>query len=410
MSTNGDVAILRELTKQYVEVAAKPIQDERRDLWRRHNSLERTRPLIYVRWLAAWHEAADSKLECEDGFFQHFETVLRQEIFQDTIGDDSIQEPWLTLGAARPTPPGGIWGLPYGRIPSPIAGGSWMFDPPIKRWEDMEGLAEIHHVVDEELTAHSLARLQEAIGDLIEISVDRAPVWQVWHADISYDIANLRGLEQVMWDMADAPGQLHRLCRFLSESIQRVHQEAEDAGDWRLCDHQNQASPYALELPDPRPNSDPVDRERLWVFCAAQEMAQVSPAMHDEFVLQYQLPIISRFGLSAYGCCEDLTHKIGMLRQIPNLRRIAVTPAANVAECAEQIGTDYILSWRPNPSQMICCGFDPGLIRQVVGGAMEASRGCHVDITLKDVQTVQGNPANLREWVKVVREVTDGYA
>jgi hypothetical protein len=33
-----------------------------------------------------------------------------------------------------------------------------------------------------------------------------------------------------------------------------------------------------------------------------------------------------------------------------------------------------------------------------------------VDITLKDVQTVQDNTANLREWVKVVREVSDGYA
>jgi hypothetical protein len=410
MSTNGEVAILRELVKQYVEIAAKPIQDERRDLWRRHNSFERTRPPIYVRWLAAWHEAEESKLKCEDRFHQHFEAVLRQEIFQDDIGDDSIQEPWLTLGASRPTPAGGIWGLPYGRIPSPVSGGSWMFDPPIKRWEDMEGLAEIHHVIDEEATASNLARIQDAIGDLIEINVDRAPVWQVWHADISYDLANLRGLEQVMWDMVDAPEELHRLCRFLSEGIQRVHQEAEDAGDWRLCDHQNQASPYALELPDPEANSAPVKREQLWVFAAAQEMAQVSPAMHDEFVLQYQLPIISRFGLCAYGCCENLTQKIDMLRQIPNLRRIAVTPVADVAKCAEQIGTDYILSWRPNPSQMICCGFDPDLIRLVVRDAMEASRGCHVDITLKDVQTVQHNTANLREWVKVVRGISDEHA
>ena len=30
---------------------------------------------------------------------------------------------------------------------------------------------------------------------------------------------------------------------------------------------------------------------------AAQEMAQVSPAMHDEFVLEYQRPIIEKFGL-----------------------------------------------------------------------------------------------------------------
>lgn len=409
MSSNGDVMVLRELTKRYVEIANKPIQDERRELWRKHNSFERTRPLIYVGWLAAWHEVAESKLECQDPLFRHLETMLRQAIFQDQIGDDSIQEPWVTVGAVRKTPAGGIWGVPYGRIPSPEKGGSWMFDPPIKRWEDMERLAEVHHEVDEEATARNVARVQDAIGDLIEVNVDRAPVWQVWHADISYDLANLRGLEQIMWDMVDAPQQLHRLCQFLSESVQRVHQEAEDAGDWRLHNHQNQAMPYVRELPDPKPNSEPVKRDKLWVFCAAQEMAQVSPAMHEEFILQYQLPIISKFGLCAYGCCEDLTHKIDMLRQIPNLRRIAVTPAADVRKCAEQIGTDYIISWRPNPSQMICCGFDPDLIRRIVRDAMEACKGCFVDITLKDVQTVQGNPGNLREWVKIVRAITDDY-
>ena len=409
MPTNGDVAILRDLVKQYVEIAAKPVQDERRDLWRRHNSLERTRPLLYVRWLAAWNEAEESKCECEDAFFRAHETRMRQEIFQDTLGDDTIQEPWLTVAASRWSPPNGHWGVKYGRIPSPIAGGSWMFDPPIKDLHDLSDLAEIHHVVNEEATAANVQRLGDAVGDLIEINVDRAPIWQVWTADISYDIANLRGLEQVMWDMADDPEGLHGLCSFLSESVQRVHQEADEVGDWRLHNHQNQAVTYGGELPDPQANSEPVKRDQLWVFAAAQEMAQVSPAMHDEFVLQYQLPIISKFGLVAYGCCEDLTEKIDMLRQIPNLRRIAVTPVADVARCAEQIGGDYVFSWRPNPSQMICCGFDPDLIRTVTRDAMEASKGCHVDITLKDVQTVEHNPYNLREWVKVVRSVSDGY-
>jgi len=163
------------------------------------------------------------------------------------------------------------------------------------------------------------------------------------------------------------------------------------------------------ELPDPSPSPTPVARDKLWVFVAAQEYTLISPAMHDEFLLQYQLPIMSRFGLSAYGCCEDLTRKISMLRKVPNLRRIAVTPRADVAKCAEQIGTDCVLSWRPNPAQMLCCGYDPALIRKVIRDGMEASKGCHVDITLKDVETVQGKPANLRRWVKLVRSITDRY-
>jgi len=166
---------------------------------------------------------------------------------------------------------------------------------------------------------------------------------------------------------------------------------------------------YALDLPDPRADGDSVKRDQLWGYFAAQEMAQVSPQMHDEFILRYQMPMIEKFGLIAYGCCENLTSKIDMLRKIPNLRRIAVAPSADVRKCAEQIQQDYVLSWRPNPSEMICCGFNPDHIRKVVKDAMEVSRGCHVDITLKDVQTVQHHPENLREWVKIVREVADNY-
>ena len=59
----------------------------------------------------------------------------------------------------------------------------------------------------------------------------------------------------------------------------------------------------------------------------------MSPAMHDEFLLQYQLPILKQWGLVGYGCCENLTQKIDILRQIPNLRVIGVTPRADVRRC-----------------------------------------------------------------------------
>ena len=165
--------------------------------------------------------------------------------------------------------------------------------------------------------------------------------------------------------------------------------------------------PYAMELPDPAANHDGVPRKQLWGYMAGQEFTAVSPAMHDEFLLQYQLPILKHFGLVAYGCCEDLTHKIDMLRQIPNLRRIAVSPFANVVRCAEQIGDRYVLSYRPSPADMVGYGFDEPRIRQILRRDLEACRanGCHVDITLKDVETVQSDCTRVQQWVRVVREV-----
>jgi hypothetical protein len=125
-------------------------------------------------------------------------------------------------------------------------------------------------------------------------------------------------------------------------------------------------------------------------------------------MLQYQIPIMAKFGLSAYGCCEDLTNKIDMVKQIPNLRRIAVTPRADVRRSAERIGPEYVSSWRPNPAETVCCGFDAERIRKTVREAKEAfeKNGCHYDVCLKDVETVENRPERLREFVRIVREVT----
>ena len=125
--------------------------------------------------------------------------------------------------------------------------------------------------------------------------------------------------------------------------------------------------------------------------------------------MQYQRPILDKFGLVSYGCCEDLSQKIKYLRKIKNLRRISVTPWADTRACAEQIGKDYVISWRPNPAEMGCIDFDPQRIRRIIENAMDIfdQNDCHVDITLKDVKTVRGEPENLRKWVDIVRDVVE---
>jgi hypothetical protein len=409
VSENGkDGSILREVVKRYVAVASDPVQEERRRLWRDHNSLIRTRPLVYVRGGRAWDEIPEiARLHCEDRFFRMVERRLRGELFRASLGDDSIFEPWLTVRAAHKCTG---WGIGPTRTHTEFAKGSWKADYPIKDEADIEKLRPPRHEIDEQATARAAARLRNAVGDLIAIDVDRAPAYRVWSADLSTDLHYLRGIENFMLDMIDRPAWLKRLVAFMRDGVLRTHEQAEAAGDWSLANHENQAMPYARELDDPAPNVHGVERNRLWGFLAAQEFTLVSPRMHDEFLLQDQLPILKAFGLTAYGCCEDLTRKIDMLRQIPNLRRIAVTPRADVPACAEQIGADYVISWRPNPAQMVCCGYDERLVRKVVTDALDATRGQHVDISLKDVDTVEGDPHRLQRWTRLVKGLCEDYA
>jgi hypothetical protein len=196
----------------------------------------------------------------------------------------------------------------------------------------------------------------------------------------------------------------------MRDGLLAAQKEAEDAGDLSLTSGQNQAMTYAEDLDWPCANSGPRKRRDLWGFCAAQEFTLISPAMHEEFLLNYQRPIIERFGLCAYGCCEDLTRKIDMLRQVRNLRIIAVTPRADVARCAEQIGQDYVVSWRPNPTDMVCCGFNEDRVRRILSEGLAACRGCRVHIQLKDVETLEGEPDRMRRWVALARGLCEDFA
>lgn len=415
MTTNGkhDVNILRDLLREYVAVTQDEVQDERRELWRQHNSLVRTRPPVVVSfgpWNVWCQEVfGDHVMQCQDPFFRRHELALRQMLFHASLGDDTIFEPWITQRASTVTPDQGLWGLREGRIPAPEAGGAWKFDPPLKDPEDAAKMRIPSHVIDEERTARNIDCLRQAIGDLIEVNLDRGPAYRGFGADISTNLARLRGLEPLMTDMLDRPDWLHSVLQFMRDGILKVHREAEEAGDWSLSTQSNQAACYSRELEPPRPNSGSRPRRELWYFAAAQEFTGISPSMHHEFLLQYQLPIMAEFGLVAYGCCEDLTNKIDMLRQVPNLRRIAVTPVADVGRCAEQIQADYVFSWRPNPTNVISFDFDESRVRRVLAEGLAAARGCHVDITLKDIETVGGEPERLGKWVQIARGLADDW-
>ena len=401
---DADRTIVRELAQRYVEVCNRPIQHERRRLWRQHNSLKRTRPLIYVRAFA-WQEMEQARLQCSDPFLRTYEDFFRNRLFWDSMDDDSIFEPWVTVPATYRCQGWGISGERHRSATEER--GAFKIDYPLKRPEDMAQMCAPWHEINEEEMARQASMLADAIGDIITINIDRGPAYRMWTADISSDLGFLRGIENFMLDMYDRPEWLHRLVAFMRDGILRTHEQAEAAGDWGLCAHQNQAMPYAEELPDPAANVNGVTRKQLWGYMAAQEFTVVSAAMHNEFLLQYQLPILKEFGLVAYGCCEDLTRKIDMLRQIPNLRRIGVSPMANVARCAEQIGTGYVFSYRPSPADMVSYGFDAERIGSILRQDLRACRDCHTDITLKDVETVQSDPDRVRKWVVLTRQIID---
>ncbi|HHH75858.1 MAG TPA: hypothetical protein ENL03_02395, partial [Phycisphaerae bacterium] len=107
------------------------------------------------------------------------------------------------------------------------------------------------------------------------------------------------------------------------------------------------------ELPPADYDPDHIMPKDMWAMAQAQELTQVSPEMHEEFALHYEKQLLAPFGLTSYGCCEDLTRKLDYICRIPKMRRISIAPWADVDACAERLKGDYIFSWKPQPSMLV---------------------------------------------------------
>jgi hypothetical protein len=148
----------------------------------------------------------------------------------------------------------------------------------------------------------------------------------------------------------------------------------------------------------------------IWFRTMAQMFNVVSPEVHDEFDIQYSIPLASRCAYTYYGCCEPLHDRIDKLQQYPNLRKIGVSPWADLEQSAEIIGGKYVFSRKPNPAN-VADVTDPDVIRKEITETVKVCQkyGCPAEFVLKDISTVSHRPENLIVWAETVSEVLDRY-
>ena len=117
-----------------------------------------------------------------------------------------------------------------------------------------------------------------------------------------------------------------------------------------------------------------------------------------------------RFAYTYYGCCEPLDNKFDIITEIKNLRKIGVSPWADIEVCGERIRGNYVYSRKPNPAN-VAIHTDPDVIRKEIEDTVKVCQkyGCPCDFTLKDISTVSGKPENLIIWAKTASEVLDQY-
>jgi len=167
---------------------------------------------------------------------------------------------------------------------------------------------------------------------------------------------------------------------------------------------------YTNDLPKSELVNRPARKKEMWGRTMAQIFSAVSPEIHSEFAIKYELEFLKDFGLTYYGCCEPMHQKIGILKQIPNLRKISMCPWADHAEGAEAIGMNYAYSLKPNPAILAEDTWYPKRARAELRDALEKTKNCPVEIVMKDVSTVRKEPQRLWEWARIAVEEADRVA
>jgi hypothetical protein len=283
-------------------------------------------------------------------------------------------------------------------------GGSYVWESPLKTYDDFDKLHYPIITVNYEATDRVLELANDVLGDILPVRL-RTAWW--WTLGMTWTLVNIRGLQQIMLDMFDHPDDLHRLIAFLRDGHLAKLDFLEENDLLSLNNDDTYVGSGGFGWTNALPQSDfdgHVRTDDMWGFTESQETVGVSPEMFEEFIFPYQLPIQQRFGLNCYGCCEPLDKRWHIVKDIPNLRRVSVSPWADIANMAEMLGDRYIFSMKPSPTDLAMTGFDEERIRAKLREALQMTRGCRVEVLMKDNHTIRNDPQRVVRWVQIARE------
>jgi len=399
-----DVERVRGLARQAVELASSEEYESRRRRWRDVN--ERRKPdraPVWCRPAGVWRELlAPESLECTDESCRRVEYTFRQHLYKDWVGDDHIFEPWWGVGATWECSSEHVWGLRTGEQVGRTEKGGFRYEHPVKTIEDYERVTVPSFTYNREATQRSAERMADLLGEAMPVRITCGPALGP-HQGIYLE--RLRGMEPMLNDLAFHPHAVHRVMARMTEGILGALRAAEDTGLLTTNHHE----PMFCSDPLGDAGEGPVRLGHLWCSANSQEFQVVSPRMQEEFLLNYQIPVLQQFGAAQYGCCEDLSQKVGVVLKIPNLRIFVASYWTDLDAVIEACGATHTIMWRQSAAQ-VTGSEDTEPIRRHLEDGMRRLQGCHYQVVLRELETLAGHPQRLREWARLAIELAGKYA
>lgn len=411
MISSKDREILRHLAGEVAEIAALPVQEEKRRLWRRLNGLQPVRPMVTIDQIC-WNEMNvddELTLRCASESGRHYEAQLRGVLYRwrhfpvDGVVDSLIRVPRAVMNSGF-----GIKVNENISVTDPtnsVVGHAF-----VNQFAQDEDLEKIKMPVVSHDSQETQRRLDWAHGvfdgilEVVAQGVD--PYVSVWDP-----ISTWMGVQEALFALADRPEFMLALARRLVNGYLSMLDQLENQG--LLCHSQTLIHCTGAFTDDlPAPGFDPgKPRTRdIWMFGLAQMFACVSPDMFATFEIETSLPLFERFGLVYYGCCDPLDRKMQEVRRIPHLRKVSMSPWVDEELGAAEIRSSYVYSRKPNPNLLAVPSFDEQAVRGHLQKSVDVCRkyGCPLELILKDISTVKYEPRRLWRWAEIAMEVVQG--
>ena len=410
-ASRTDRDVVRELARQVADIAAMPVQQETIQLWKALNGLKPKRPMVTIDQIP-WHEMdvdGTLTLQAEDEFCRGIEQQLRRTLYSwNHMRADMVVRPIFDV-------PKVIKGMDFGiqtveqtaATHSESRVLSHHYVGQLETEEDIQKIKMPQVSLDEEATTREQATAEELLGDILTVRMQSPiPMLAPWDRIVEWC-----GVESIILAIIDRPEFVHGIVSRLTDAYLSMLDQLEDSGLLGF-DHDlvHCTGAYSDDLPADGFDQAKPRAKDIWTFGMAQIFSTVSPAVHQEFELDYAKKWYSRFGLVYYGCCEPLHDKMDIVRKIPNLRKVSMSPWVDISKAAERIGSDFVLSRKPSPALLAGDIWDPKAVASDLEETLShcTLNNCPVEFILKDISTVRHKPQRLWEWADVAMRVVGG--
>lgn len=404
-----DRQILRELAKKQLFYANQECNLKRREEWYRHNELQGERPLIHLEMGTFEQEILPERMRCTGDFARQLERALYCNFLnQELFDDDRVTPDYFAVGYDSYFT---LFGLQVKVQGTKDAEGKTSvghhFVSQIEDLEeDWDKLGETQFGVNPAASLERKAAVEEVIGDILPVRLEGNCLYSV----PTQMVVHLMSMETMMFSMYDYP-------ELFKEMMERT---ADDTlAYYRLLEKEGLILPttgggflgqgswcYNHTLPDGKAPGSYTAKD-VWGFMDSQETVGISPEMFEEFIFPCYKKISESYGLLSYGCCEPVDPIWeNCISRLENLRKVSISPWCNEEYMGERLrGSRVIYHRKPSPNYLgTGTVLDEEAFRAHIRKSLKAAKGCEMEITQRDVYTINRDIPKAKKYVDIIKE------